>query len=88
MPSPEFLLKGVPDGVTSIEFKLKDLGVPSYNHGGGMLKVGGSGKIPAGAFKYKSPCPPSGQHTYEWTVTARKGKQVVARAAARRKYPE
>lgn len=88
--NPEFVLDGVPQGTTSIEFKLKDLDVPNYNHGGGKVKVkmGASGKIPSGAFKYKSPCPPGGTHTYEWTVTAKGGSKVLASASARRKYPE
>ncbi|MBI9086030.1 MAG: hypothetical protein JEZ11_20695 [Desulfobacterales bacterium] len=27
--------------------------------------------IEPGAFKYKSPCPPSGSHRYRWTATAK-----------------
>ena len=86
--SPAFVLKGVPAGTTSIEFRLKDLNARGYNHGGGKLKIGGSGQLPFGAFKYKSPCPPGGAHTYEWTATARKGGKVLESAIARRKYPE
>lgn len=88
VPSPEFVLNGLPGGVTTVEFRLKDLDVPTFKHGGGKLKISGNGKVPAGAFKYLSPCPPSGQHTYEWSVTARKGNQIVARTVTRRKYPE
>jgi len=29
--------------------------------------------IKPGAFKYESPCPPSGSHTYEWDATAKDG---------------
>jgi len=85
--NPEFVLKGLPKGTTTVDFRLKDLDVPTYNHGGGKVKVTASGKVPSGAFKYKSPCPPNGSHTYEWTATARKGGKVLARAKARRKYP-
>lgn len=87
--NPAFALKGVPQGTTKITFRLKDLDVPSYNHGGGTVKVkmSGSGTIPSGVFKYKSPCPPSGKHTYEWTATAKAGNKVLAVAKARRKYP-
>ncbi|MEZ5714660.1 MAG: YbhB/YbcL family Raf kinase inhibitor-like protein [Paracoccaceae bacterium] len=90
VPNPEFVLRGVPKGTDKITFKLKDLDVPSYNHGGGTVKVqmAGNGKIPSGVFKYKSPCPPSGVHTYEWTVTAKHGNTTLATAKARRKYPE
>lgn len=87
VPSPAFKLSGVPAGTTTIQFKLKDLNVPGYNHGGGKLKVTGSGTVPSGAFKYKSPCPPSGVHTYEWTATARAGSKVLGQAKARRNYP-
>lgn len=86
--SPEFIVKGVPAGTTTIEFRMKDLNAPSYNHGGGKVKMTGSGKLPFGAFKYKSPCPPGGVHTYEWTATAKAGSKTIARAKARRKYPE
>ena len=87
--NPAFTLKGVPAGTTQIVFRLKDLDVPNYNHGGGKIKlqVNGSVKIPAGSFKYKSPCPPSGRHTYEWTATAKKGGKSLAQASARKQYP-
>lgn len=86
--SPAFVLRGVPAGTTTIQFRLKDLNVPGYNHGGGTVKVGRDGKLPFGVFKYKSPCPPGGSHTYEWTATARSGNSPLATAKARRKYPE
>lgn len=86
--SPAFTLRGVPAGTTSIDFRLKDLDVPNYNHGGGKVKIGSDGKMPFGVFKYKSPCPPGGAHTYEWTATAKAGKTVLGRAKAKRKYPE
>ena len=35
-----------------------------------IKNYGGETVIQPGAFKYKSPCPPSGSHTYEWTITA------------------
>lgn len=86
--SPAFVLKGVPAGTTKIQFRLKDLNAPNYNHGGGTVKVGRDGQLPFGVFKYKSPCPPGGVHTYEWTATAKSGNKTLARAKARRKYPE
>lgn len=85
--SPAFVLRGVPEGTTVIEFRLKDLDVPSFNHGGGKVKVGSNGKLPFGLFKYKSPCPPRGSHTYEWTATAKSGNKVLGRAKAKRSYP-
>ena len=87
--NPVFKLAGVPAGTTSIQFKLKDRDVPGYDHGGSKrLGISGDGTVPAGIFKYKSPCPPNGVHTYEWTATARNGNQVIGQAVAQRKYPE
>jgi phosphatidylethanolamine-binding protein (PEBP) family uncharacterized protein len=86
--SPAFILKDVPEGTTSIEFRLKDRDAPNYNHGGARVKVGQDGQLPFGVFKYKSPCPPGGTHTYVWTATARADGKVRARAQASRRYPE
>lgn len=88
VPNPEFILKGVPAGTTQVDFRLTDLNVPSYNHGGGKVKMTGSGKVPSGLFKYKSPCPPNAVHTYQWTATAKAGGKTLATATGRRKYPE
>ncbi len=87
--NPEFTLSGVPQGTKYLRFKLVDLNVPSYNHGGALLTYGGQSKIPAGVFKYKSPCPPSGSHNYEWRVTAQTKKNGGAIATAKkvRSYP-
>ncbi len=87
--SPAFVLRGLPEGTTSVQFKLKDRDAPGYNHGGSKrLKITRDGQLPFGVFKYKSPCPPGGVHTYEWTATARKGSKVLAKAVAVRRYPE
>lgn len=88
--NPRFVLRHVPKGTKYIRFRLKDLDVPQYNHGGGIVRYTGQKVIKPGAFTYKSPCPPDGVHTYEWTAIALKsrhgGRLAVARA--RRKYPE
>ena len=86
--NPVFQLRGVPDGTETVEFRLKDLNVPSYNHGGAKLGVTRDMDVPSGTFTYRSPCPPGGVHTYEWTATARAGRQVLAEAKAQRRYPE
>ena len=88
--NPRFVLKDVPAGTQYIRFKLTDRDVPGYNHGGGVVKYTGQQVIEPGAFKYKSPCPPSGRHTYEWHATAQTHKNggKIEVAKARRKYPE
>lgn len=89
--NPEFDVKGLPEGTVGIQFKLTDLDNPGYNHGGGWAEIAKDGKIPPGAFRYESPCPPTGQNTYEWTATARTkkgfGGKKLGVAKARRPYP-
>jgi phosphatidylethanolamine-binding protein (PEBP) family uncharacterized protein len=88
--NPAFGLKDVPKGTRFIKFRLVDRDVPSYNHGGGTVAWAGEKTIQPGAFKYKSPCPPNGRHSYEWTATAQAEKSggKLAVAKARRNYPE
>ena len=67
--SPAFIVSDVPTGTARLAFKMVDKNVTSYSHGGGIIAYDGAPEIPAGAFSYNGPCPPSGQqHTYEWTV--------------------
>ena len=64
-----------------------DKNVPSYNHGGGKINnYDGSLVIEPGAFKYKSPCPPNGKHTYEWIIKAYEGTKKDATAKSSLKY--
>lgn len=88
--NPEFTLVDVPEGTKFIRFKMVDRDAPGYNHGGGLIAYNGEQKIPAGAFKYKSPCPPGMVHTYEWSATAQTKKNggKLAVAKAQRDYPE
>jgi phosphatidylethanolamine-binding protein (PEBP) family uncharacterized protein len=88
VPSPEFVLTRVPEGTERVEFKLTDLDVPGYNHGGGTVSVSQDGTVPSGAFTYKSPCPPNGVHSYEWRAIALGAGMILAEAAAQRPYPE
>lgn len=88
--NPNFVVKGVPEGTEYIRFTLKDLDVPSYNHGGGVVKMSEDGTVASGAFTYKSPCPPGGSHTYQWTAiakTKKTGGQKLGKATAQREYP-
>jgi phosphatidylethanolamine-binding protein (PEBP) family uncharacterized protein len=70
--SPEIRVSGFPAETARFEIRLKDRNVPSWNHGGGTVANDGSGVIQPGALKsgYNGPCPPSGAHTYEFTVKA------------------
>lgn len=86
--NPVFVVRGLPPGTDTVEFRMKDLNVPSYNHGGGKVPMSRDGTVPAGAFQYKGPCPPHTVHRYQWTATARKGKQVLGKATATRNFPE
>ncbi len=89
--NPTFSLQNVPDGTTWIHFKLTDLNVPGYNHGGGWVEYKGQSIIEPGAFDYKSPCPPNGQHEYRWTVSAKSKKSsfggTIGQAKASKIYP-
>lgn len=74
--SPAFTLGAVPKGTSKFDFKMVDLNLPSYAHGGGSVAFSGKASFAAGeifgAFSsYRGPCPPPGEtHRYEWTVQA------------------
>lgn len=89
--NPVFTLSAVPAGTKWLYFKLTDIDVPNYNHGGGWIQYNGGNVTAANIFKYKSPCPPNGRHTYEWSVRATASKDsnagLLGAAALRMKYP-
>jgi phosphatidylethanolamine-binding protein (PEBP) family uncharacterized protein len=69
--SPEIRVSSVPEGTKKFEIALEDLDVPTYHHGGGTVPANAGGDVPAGALNdYNGPCPPSGSHTYRFTVNA------------------
>ena len=86
--SPPFTLSGVPAGATRLTFTMKDLDAPSFPHGGGTVGFNGDSQGARGAFSSQGPCPPSGQHTYQWTVQAldTAGK-TLATATVAKKFP-
>src|SRR5690606_6124527 len=51
--NPKFTLNSVPKGTASIRFRMVDLKVPSYPHGGGTVKYSAGSSIQPGAFKYQ-----------------------------------
>jgi phosphatidylethanolamine-binding protein (PEBP) family uncharacterized protein len=86
--SPPFSLGGVPAGTKRLRFAMKDLDAPSYPHGGGIVAFTGQAEVSRGAFSYQGPCPPSGQHTYQWTVDAQdQAGRTLATATIAKKFP-
>jgi phosphatidylethanolamine-binding protein (PEBP) family uncharacterized protein len=87
--SPAFTVSEVPANTARLGFNMIDQNAPDYPHGGGTIAYRGQGKIPAGAFSYKGPCPPSGQqHLYEWTVQALDGSgKAIGSATTAEPFP-
>lgn len=89
--NPVFTLKNVPAGTKFLSFNMTDLDKPSFNHGGGTIEYSGQDVIAPGAFKYESPCPPDGTHTYEWSVKAKESDGFfsgsLGSATATKAYP-
>ncbi len=85
--SPAFRLSRVPAGAAQLRFRMTDLDVPSYYHGGGTVAFRGS-RVPAGAFSYRGPCPPRGQrHMYRWTVQVHdKAGKLLGTGQAKRPF--
>jgi len=86
--SPPFSVSGVPTGTKALKFAMKDLDAPNYPHGGGSVPYRGQSRIERGEFAYKGPCPPQGQHSYQWTVAAQDGTgKTLATATVTKKFP-
>jgi len=86
--SPAFELSGVPPGTKKLSFKMTDLDVPTFPHGGSIVAYAGDA-VKRGAIRYTGPCPPSGQrHRYRWTVQALDGAgKVLGSASATETFP-
>jgi hypothetical protein len=85
--SPIFHLAGVPKGPAKIKFRMTDLQVPSFPHGGGTVAYSGQTSLAKGAFTYKGPCPPS-PHRYRWFAQALDAAgHVIGRATTTLKFP-
>ena len=86
--SPPFTLNGVPPGTQRLHFAMKDLDAPDFRHGGGTVAYDGQRLVPRGAFSYRGPCPPQGQHRYQWTVEAVDAAgHTLATASITQKFP-
>lgn len=76
--SPEIQLGNIPKETVKLDVTLKDLDVPTWNHGGGVVEYTGKSIIPKGSLhQYNGPCPPSGQHTYKFVVLAKDKSDVI-----------
>ncbi len=87
--SPEIRVANVPAGTTAFKVSLTDLDKTSWNHGGGTVPADPSGVIPSGALKagYNGPCPPSGSHTYRFTVRALDAEgRELAKGSAKKSF--
>jgi phosphatidylethanolamine-binding protein (PEBP) family uncharacterized protein len=85
---PAFKIASAPTGTKYLDFELKDFDAPNFKHGGGTVAYAGESTIPAGAFSYTGPCPPSGAHRYQWTVTALDAsKRPIGRSTATGSFP-
>ena len=88
VPKPVFVLSGVPQSTARIDFRMTDLHMPSYDHGGGRVAYSGQTTIEPGSFRYASPCPPGGRHQYRWTASAKdENGDTLAKAIATKWYP-
>ena len=88
--NPVFQLSGVPAGTEWLYFALTDHDARGYYHGGGWIEYDGGEVTEADVFRYKSPCPPYGIHTYEWSVTASSAKNLenpLGVAVSAKSYP-
>jgi Phosphatidylethanolamine-binding protein len=86
--SPPFTLSAVPAGTRQLRFAMKDLDAPDFVHGGGTITYDGQPRIPRGAFPYRGPCPPQGQHRYQWTVEAQDAAgKTLAAATIMKNFP-
>ena len=89
--SPQFQIGDVPKGTAKLDLQMTDLDVPSYQHGGGKIAYSGQKSIDCGALNdtFRGPAPPSGSHTYEWTIKALDGSgSVLGQTKIKRKFPE
>lgn len=77
--SPEIQVSNIPDGTKDLQVKLKNLNLPAWNHGGGIVTHDGSGLIPAGYLSvgYNGPCPPNQRNKYEFSVMALNAEGVI-----------
>jgi phosphatidylethanolamine-binding protein (PEBP) family uncharacterized protein len=67
---------------------MTDLDAPNFVHGGGTVAYNGQHLIPRGAFSYRGPCPPQGQHRYQWRIDAEDvAEHTLATAVITKNFP-
>ena len=96
--NPIFTISSIPENAKWAKFNLTDMNAMTYFHGGGWVELEGNTTIDAGGntiidrgkFMYKSPCPPSGRHTYRWEVYFTEvdySTTIIDGASASKNYP-
>ena len=86
--SPPIKLAGVPAGTENLDIKMIDRNAIGFDHGGATMPYKGQAALPYGAFRYRGPCPPSGSHSYQFTVKALdSGGKVLATAKTSKMFP-
>jgi len=87
--SPPFTLSHVPAGTKTLRFNMVDLDFTAFHHGGGTIAYDGKDAIARGALDdFRGPCPPAGQHHYEWTIEALdSGGKVLGAAKTMKPFP-
>lgn len=88
--SPEIKVSNVPEGTKDLQVKLKNLNLPAWNQGGGIVAHDGSGLIPAGYLSvgYNGPCPLNQRNKYEFSVMALDaGGVIIGFGKAMRPFP-
>ena len=86
--SPPFTLSGIPPGTRQLRFTMTDLDAPNFVRGGGLVDYNGQSLIPRGVLAHRGPCPPSGQHRYQWMVEAEDAAgHALATATVTKRFP-
>ncbi len=95
--SPKFVFSSLPKDAKWVYFKIRNIGLSDFDHGGGWVELRGNSTIEYGKFNYFSPCPKSGKEIFQWTAyfTTKKSSLffygqplgVIHKVSTKKKYP-
>ena len=89
--SPEIRVSAIPEGTHILRVMLKNISIPAWNQGGGMVTHDGSGIIPAGVLRigYNGPCPPPGKRQkFEfWVMAVNNEGRIIGFGKTREPFP-